>query len=382
MIYFYESLIGTTNSPGWKTQLPNRRTSICKLAVLLFSLVTFLFVLSASAQNSPEAQSAGKEGAQPAAVVVETVRIDGGSELSADEKLGIINGLRGETSRSDWLNKLSAKAAKQLQNDGFLDGTAAAKVESTQLTDGKEHVTVSVAVTAGVRYTIQKIWWTGSSVFSPVQLDNMSLLRVGDVFRPSALSRSIALLAQAYSEHGYREVSLEPQFNKFPESGKVAIYLDVVEGRKSAEEKPTQCKQYSAEEIRSAAYVPSLTYDPAIDGQMQIARAELEAQRTNKKVLLIVGGNWCGWCRLLDETFQRNPAASELRDKLFIALHINVSAENSNECALKAYPAAPSAPFIYVLDAKGTLLGTDDTVDWESGDGYDPQRLESFLKKW
>ena len=358
----------------------DRGASTRRFAALALLLVLAFTAENLIAQNASEPRSTSSASEQP--VVVDTVKIDGGSGLTPDEKSAIINGLQGEISHSDWLNRLSAKATKQLQNDGFLDSTAAAKVESTRLTDGKERVTVSVALNAGVRYIIQKIWWTGSSIFSPAQLDNLSLLRVGDVFRPSALSRSIGLLMQAYSERGYREVALEPQFRKFPESGKVAIYLDVIEGRKSGEEKPAQCKQYSAEEIRSAAYVPSLTYDPAIDGQMQIARAELEAQRTNKKVLLIVGGKWCGWCRLLDETFQRSPATSELRNKLFIALHINVSEENGNECALKTYPAAPSAPFIYVLDAKGTLLGTEDTVGWESGDGYNPQRIESFLRKW
>jgi len=119
-----------------------------------------------------------------------------------------------------------------------------------------------------------------------------------------------------------------------------------------------------------------------IDGELQIARAQLEAQRTKKNLLLIVGGKWCGWCRVLDQTFQRNPATSELRDQIFIVAHINVSEENANECALSAYPKATGFPFIYVLDATGTLIATEDTRDWESGDGYDPQRIESFLKKW
>jgi hypothetical protein len=362
--------------------MSHRRASTHGLVGLMLSVTLSLSAVKPVAQSKSASQSTSDTSAEPVPVVVDSVEIDGGPELSADEKSAIANGLQGETSHSDWLNRLSAKATKQLQNDGCLDGSAVAKVESTRLTDGKEHVTVSVAVTAGTRYTIQKVWWTGSSIFSQAQLDNLSLLRVGDVFRPSTLSRSVGLLMQAYSERGYREISLDPQFRKFPESGKVAIYLEVIEGQNSGDEKPLQCKQYSTEDIQSAAYVPSSTYDPAIDGQMQIARAELEARRTRKKVLLIVGGKWCGWCRVLDQTFQKNPAASELRDNLFIAVHVNVSEENGNECALRSYPKPPGFPFVYVLDATGALLGTGDTTDWESGDGYDPQRIESFLKKW
>jgi hypothetical protein len=190
------------------------------------------------------------------------------------------------------------------------------------------------------------------------------------------------LLRLAYAERGYGEIDLDPTFQKFPEHGKVALYLGVNEGQKSNQEKPLQCKQYSTEDIQKTPYVSSLTYDPQIEAQMQIARAQLEAARTNKKLLLIAGGHWCGWCRVLDRTFQTNPGLSDLRDKSFIVVHVNVSEENSNECALKAYPKATSFPFVYVLDATGRLMGTEDTRDWESSDGYDPRQIEAFLKKW
>jgi hypothetical protein len=92
----------------------------------------------------------------------------------------------------------------------------------------------------------------------------------------------------------------------------------------------------------------------------------------------VAGDTGCGWCHLLDRTFQRNPATTELRDKLFITVHV----DDSNECALKPYPKAFGVPFIYVLDEKGNLLGTEETKDWETGDGYDPRRIDAFLTKW
>jgi hypothetical protein len=271
---------------------------------------------------------------------------------------------------------------RQLQNDGFLDGAADAKVEPIRLLDGKEHVTVLLALTAGPRYSVSRVWWTGASVFSTAQLENISLLRVGDVFRGSVRRDSDSLLRQAFAARGYNAAEVTLFFQKYPETGKVAVYVQITEGQKSAESKPLQCKQYSAEEIRNTPYVPSLTYDPKIDGEMQIARAQLEAQRTNKKLLLIVGDNSCGWCHLLDQTFQRNLATTALRDRLFIALHVDVSEDNTNECALRTYPKLTGIPAIYVLDANGKLLGTADTTDWESSDGYDSRRIEAFLMKW
>jgi|GEM_PF-1015136 hypothetical protein len=362
--------------------MPKRGASTLGSFRLLFSLGFLLFATNLIAQEKSATPPANKPSDESVPVIVDAAKIEGGSELSADEKESIANGLQGETAHSDWLDRLSAKATKQLQDDGFLDGTAVARVDSTRLLDAKQHVTILVALTAGTRYLIQKIWWTGSSLFSTARLDNLSLLRVGDVFRRSALSASVSLLMREYGERGYQQVTLEPHWQMFPKFGKVAVYFDVVEGPKSEESKHVECKQYTIADIQNAAYVPSPAYDPAIEGQLQIARAELEAQRTKKKVLLIVGGKWCGWCRVLDQTFQRNPATSALRDNIFIVAHINVSEENANECALRAYPKASGFPFIYVLDASGKLIATEDTRDWESGDGYDPQRIESFFKKW
>jgi hypothetical protein len=349
---------------------------------LTYFLGYLLLAANSSAQNKTDTPTQSASPAEASIAVVDTVKIEGGTELTADEKTSIANSLQGETAHSDWLDRLKANATRQLHNDGFLDGTAEAKVEPIRLLDGKEHVTVLLALTAGPRYSVQTVYWAGASIFSTAQLENISLLRVGDVFRTSTLRDSESLLRQGFANRGYNETVVALQLQKYRETGKVAVYIEITEGQKSGETEPLQCKQYSAEDIRNTPYVPSLTYDPKIDGEMQIARAQLEAQRTNKNLLLIVGDNSCGWCHLLDQTFQRNPATTALRDKIFIALHVDVSEDNSNECALRAYLKAPSFPFIYVLDANGKLLGTENTVDWESSDGYDPHRIEAFLKKW
>jgi hypothetical protein len=351
-------------------------------ATLTYFLGFSLLAANSSAQSKPETRAQSASPAESPIAVVDTVKIEGGTELTPDEKTSIANSLQGETAHSDWLDRLKANATRQLHNDGFLDSTADAKVESTQLLDGKQHVNVLVTLSGGTRYSIQTVFWAGSSIFSTAQLENISLLRVGDVFRTSTRRESDSLLRQAFANRGYDQTVVALQFQKCPKTGKVAIYIEITEGQKSGETEPLQCKQYSAEEIRNTPYVQSLTYDPKIDGEMQIARAQLEAQRTNKKLLLIVGDNSCGWCHLLDQTFQRNPGTAALRDNIFVALHVDVSEDNSNECALRAYPKVSSYPFIYVLDANGKLLGTEDTIDWESSDGYDPHRIEAFLKKW
>jgi thiol-disulfide isomerase/thioredoxin len=175
---------------------------------------------------------------------------------------------------------------------------------------------------------------------------------------------------------------LDTSFQKFPETRKVAVYLVIQEGPKAGDGASHQCKPLSNEEIRNAAYVPSVAYDPAIDPQIQVARAQLEAARTHKKLLLIVGGTWCGWCRILDQTFRQNPELSELRDKNFVVVHLDGSDSAKTDCALQAYPPPQGYPFVYAFDAAGKLIAADNTGAWQSADGYNPKQIELSLSKW
>jgi hypothetical protein len=342
--------------------------------------VLFLAAGSFLEYRTPDQADAAARGRLP--IVVDGVRIEGCPELADSEKTLLAEGLRGESAHLDWVERLKAKATRGLQNDGFLDAQVTAQVESERRADTKEHVTVSLTLSCGARYSIKQIWWTGSSVFPPTQLNNFTLLRVGDIFRPSALLESDSLLRQVYKERGYEEMFLLSQLQKFPEKGYVTLYLEVREGPKSELKKQVSCKKYSTEEIQRSPYVPSLTYNPTVELQMQIARAQLEAQQLDKKLLLIVGGEWCGWCRVLDQTFERNQNLKVLRDRTFIVVYVDAAEEDNLACVLRPYTRPSSFPFLYVLNETGILVGTEDTVDWESSDGYDPTRIEFFLRKW
>jgi hypothetical protein len=63
-------------------------------------------------------------------------------------------------------------------------------------------------------------------------------------------------------------------------------------------------------------------------------------------------------------------------------VHVNVSEENDNSCALRAYPKATGYPFLYVINPSGRLLATSDTREFESPYGYNATKIEEFLKKW
>ncbi|HVF92383.1 MAG TPA: thioredoxin family protein [Blastocatellia bacterium] len=123
-------------------------------------------------------------------------------------------------------------------------------------------------------------------------------------------------------------------------------------------------------------------YDPNRVAENDIREAVSEAGRTGKRVLLEVGGKWCGWCHIMDAFFEKNPRLLEFREQKFITVKINYSQENENKKALSSYPEISGYPHIFVLDSDGRLLHSQDTGELESGKSYDPEKFFSFLREW
>ena len=132
----------------------------------------------------------------------------------------------------------------------------------------------------------------------------------------------------------------------------------------------------------NAVYVPVTMFDSSRDAATDIRSAVVEAERTGRRVLLDVGGNWCVWCRRLDAMFISNTELASTRDKYFVTVKVNYSPANKNEALLSRYPKIPGYPHLFVLEKDGKLLQSQSTGDFESGKGYDPSRIMAFLKKW
>jgi thiol:disulfide interchange protein len=129
-------------------------------------------------------------------------------------------------------------------------------------------------------------------------------------------------------------------------------------------------------------YLPVHTYDPARNAEQDINAAVREAKRTGKRVMLEVGGQWCIWCHIMDSFFEKNPELLSLREENFIMLKINFSEENKNEQVLSRYPEVKGYPHIFVLDAEGKLLHSQDTAKLEEGKSYNLAKFMAFLKEW
>jgi thioredoxin-related protein len=133
---------------------------------------------------------------------------------------------------------------------------------------------------------------------------------------------------------------------------------------------------------QDAAYVPVLAYDPARSAVQDVKDAIAEAQRTNRRVLVEVGGEWCIWCHYMDKFFAEHPDMLALREKNFVMVKVNYSDENKNEALLSSYPKVAGYPHIFVLDKNGKLLHSQDTGKLEEGRGYNIEKFKAFLTDW
>jgi thioredoxin-related protein len=123
-------------------------------------------------------------------------------------------------------------------------------------------------------------------------------------------------------------------------------------------------------------------YDPARDPQQDLETASVEAKRDGKHILVLVGGNWCPWCKILASSLQEEPDVAQLLQNHFVALKVSFSPENENEELLSRFPPIDDYPHIFVLDEEGGLLVSQDADDLMDEKSYSSERLLQFLERW
>jgi len=127
---------------------------------------------------------------------------------------------------------------------------------------------------------------------------------------------------------------------------------------------------------------PDAKYDPKRDAAQDIQAALAEARRTNRRVILDVGGEWCGWCHTLDRYFVEHQDLRALRDKHYVWIKVNWSPENRNEAVLSKYGRIDAFPHLVVLEQDGAVLKSQDTGVLEQGSSYNFDRMKEFFTKW
>ena len=127
---------------------------------------------------------------------------------------------------------------------------------------------------------------------------------------------------------------------------------------------------------------PPDRFDPKRDPAKDLLAALARAKAEGKRVIVDVGGEWCAWCHILDRFFDAQAELDALRAARYVWLKVNWSKENENRAFLARWPKIAGYPHLFVLDADGRLLHSQDTGELESGRSYDPAKMRAFLERW
>jgi len=161
----------------------------------------------------------------------------------------------------------------------------------------------------------------------------------------------------------------------------VALFLGVAPGAALAQDS-TVTATVAAQPERPAIY------DESADAGQQIAAALTKAKKENRRVLIQWGANWCSWCHLLHETFQKN---GDVRKKLlyeYDVVLVDIGQGDKNLDLARKYGAdfkKAGVPFLTILDDEGNVLANQETSSLEKKidgkDGHDPAKVNEFLTK-
>jgi thiol:disulfide interchange protein len=129
-------------------------------------------------------------------------------------------------------------------------------------------------------------------------------------------------------------------------------------------------------------------YNTQADAKQDIAQALHNARAQQKRVLLMMGANWCIWCRRLHATMESDAAVARILKEKFIVVNVDVNQRDGRKRNLDVNarygdPIRLGLPVLLVLDAEGHLLVTQETGVLEDGkDAHDPAKVLAFLRKW
>ena len=125
-------------------------------------------------------------------------------------------------------------------------------------------------------------------------------------------------------------------------------------------------------------------YNPNADAKKDIENAVSKAKSENKHILIQIGGNWCGWCKLFHDLTNTDDELKSYIAQNYEVVLLNYSKENQNLDVLEQleFPQRFGFPVFVILDGNGKRIHTQNSGYLEEGKGHDPKKVMEFLQAW
>ncbi len=126
-------------------------------------------------------------------------------------------------------------------------------------------------------------------------------------------------------------------------------------------------------------------YDQDANADAAVAKARAKAKRDGKLLLIDLGGNWCGDCRVLAGTLEL-PSVKAFMDRHYTLVTVDVGRFERNLQIPAHYgfhTRLKGVPTLLVVDPRtDRLLNRNDVFALSSAGDMSPQALADWLARW
>lgn len=150
----------------------------------------------------------------------------------------------------------------------------------------------------------------------------------------------------------------------------LACVLTIAVSAQAQDSKPTAAKPAAKPDI----------YDSKADVKALVEAACQKAKRDHSRVLVMLGGNWCGWCHKLHDLFKSDREIARVLLYEYQVVMADTAAKNAEEL-MKTWDVDTSkgVPYLVVLDEAGNVVTRQETGTLEEGDHHVPSKVKAFL---
>src|SRR5689334_13396833 len=124
-------------------------------------------------------------------------------------------------------------------------------------------------------------------------------------------------------------------------------------------------------------------YPANADANKEIEEALNVAASTNKRVMLVFGGNWCYDCHVLDQALHEGDAGTIVKDH-FLLVHVDIGEANKNLDLVKKYETTLDfgVPTVVLLNGSGRVIYSSTKGEFEPARRMMKKDLVAFLNEW
>ncbi|MET0389337.1 MAG: thioredoxin family protein [Polyangiales bacterium] len=126
-------------------------------------------------------------------------------------------------------------------------------------------------------------------------------------------------------------------------------------------------------------------YDTQADTHAAFAAGLAQANKEHKRLVVMLGGNWCQWCLALDDLMHTDTELRAYLDRHFVVLKLDSAAAKTLDDAW-GKPTRHGVPVLIFVDESGGVRHIQETVSLELWHGrilgHDPERVLELLERW